>query len=94
MVPSYDVTADDFQPSQYWRGPAWFNMTWLVVRGLRRQGQDATADRLSANLRRLAREHGFPEYVHPFTGAPHGARSFSWTAALALDLEASDGGRA
>jgi hypothetical protein len=29
--------------------------------------------------------------VHPFTGAPHGARSFSWTAALALDLEASEG---
>jgi hypothetical protein len=94
MVPSYDVTADDFLPSQYWRGPSWFNMTWLVIQGLRRHGRSATADALSANARHLAQQHGFPEYVHPFTGAPHGARSFSWTAALAIDLEASDGAAA
>ena len=92
MVPSYDVTAADFQPSQYWRGPAWFNMTWLVIRGLRTHGHTGQADTLSAHVRRLAVEHGFPEYVDPFTGAPHGARRFSWTAALALDLEAADGG--
>ena len=74
-----------------WRGPAWFNMTWLIIRGLRTHGRRDQADVLSANLRRLALNHGFPEYVDPFTGAPHGARRFSWTAALALDLEASDG---
>lgn len=92
MVPSYDVTADDFQPAQYWRGPAWFNMTWLVIRGLRSQGATDLASALAGSVRRLALQHGFPEYVDPLTGAPHGARSFSWTAALALDLEASDGG--
>ena len=88
MVPSYDVTAEDFQPTQYWRGPAWFNMTWLVIRGLRTHGRDREADALSANLRALALEHQFPEYVDPWTGAPHGTRNFSWTAALALDLAA------
>jgi hypothetical protein len=91
MVPSYDVTAQDFQAAQYWRGPAWFNMTWLVIRGLRAHGATPVADALSGTARRLAVEHGFPEYVDPLTGAPHGARSFSWTAALAVDLEASDG---
>jgi hypothetical protein len=91
MVPSYDVTAEDFQPAQYWRGPAWFNMTWLVIQGLRTHGRDAEADTLSANLRALALEHRFPEYVEPWTGAPHGTRNFSWTAALALDLTTVQG---
>ena len=93
MVPSYDVTAEDFQPAQYWRGPAWFNMTWLLIRGLRTHGRDAEADALSANLRALALEHRFPEYVDPWTGAPHGTRNFSWTAALALDLATFHGDR-
>ncbi|MEN3267098.1 MAG: hypothetical protein V7646_3992, partial [Pseudonocardia sp.] len=28
----------------------------------------------------------FPEYVNPWAGTAHGTRSFSWTAALCLDL--------
>ena len=94
LVPSYDATAADFLPAQYWRGPAWFNMTWLVIRGLRTHGDTDGADVLARHVRRLAVEHGFPEYVDPFTGAPHGARRFSWTAALALDLEATGVGGA
>ncbi len=94
MVPSYDVTAEDFQAAQYWRGPAWFNMTWLVIRGLRTHGGDELAGTLADAVRRLALQHRFPEYVDPFTGAPHGARSFSWTAALAVDLEAAAAGAA
>lgn len=86
MVPSYDVLAKDFEPSQYWRGPAWFNMTWLVILGLRTYGAGAEAERLAGNMRHLAHQHGFPEYVDPWTGSPHGTRDFSWTAALALDL--------
>ncbi|WP_035776596.1 hypothetical protein [Arthrobacter sp. H5] len=94
MVPSYDMRAEDFESGQYWRGPAWFNMTWLVIFGLRVHGShDAEADRLAANLQTLALEHGFPEYVDPATGAPHGTRNFSWTAALALDLMHSAGVR-
>lgn len=86
MVPSYDATAPDHDRAQYWRGPAWFNMTWLVIQGLRAHGRTSLAGRLAESLRRLAVEHDFPEYVDPWTGAPHGARRFSWTAALAVDL--------
>ncbi|NJC21025.1 hypothetical protein BJ994_000101 [Arthrobacter pigmenti] len=87
MVPSYDMRAGDFEPAQYWRGPAWFNMTWLVILGLRVHGaHDDEAHRLAMNLQSLALAHDFPEYVDPVTGAPHGTRNFSWTAALALDL--------
>jgi hypothetical protein len=93
MVPSYDVTAEDFEPTQYWRGPAWSNMTWLMIWGLRTHGHEAEANALSANLCALALEHRFPEYVDPWTGAPHGTRNFSWTAALALDLTSFHGDR-
>lgn len=87
MVPSYDVTAEDMDPALYWRGPAWFNMTWLIITALARLGEVETACRLAGNLTTLAANNDFPEYVNPSNGQPHGARHFSWTAALTLDLE-------
>ncbi|MCE3291534.1 MAG: hypothetical protein K0Q84_471, partial [Arthrobacter sp.] len=85
MVPSYDATAEDHNPALYWRGPAWFNMSWMVAEALDRVGCADQAAFLRANIGRLAADHDFPEYVDPWTGAAHGTRSFSWTAALALD---------
>ena len=85
LVPSYDATAEDHNPALYWRGPAWFNMSWMVAEALDGLGQTDQADFLRGNIGRLAVEHDFPEYVDPWTGAAHGTRSFSWTAALALD---------
>ncbi len=90
MVPSYDLTAPDADLARYWRGPAWFNTTWLLVRALRSCGHQDAAARLSRHMRGLALAHDFPEYVHPMTGAPHGTRAFSWTAALALDLSLTE----
>ncbi|MFD9896238.1 trehalase family glycosidase [Amycolatopsis sp. NPDC059027] len=85
-VPSYDLTAADFDPARYWRGPSWFNVGWLVHRGLVRHGEVALARRLGADLVALAGQTGFAEYTDPFTGTGHGTRSFGWTAALTLDL--------
>lgn len=85
LVPSYDLLASDFDPSLYWRGPSWFNMAWLVAEGLAVNGADDDARRLRADLAALAEPSGYAEYLDPWTAAPHGTRSFSWTAALALD---------
>lgn len=85
MVPSYDATAPDHNPALYWRGPAWFNMTWMVSEALERLGETDRAAFLRGNIGRLAAQQDFPEYVDPWTGAAHGTRSFSWTAALALE---------
>lgn len=85
MVPSYDATAEDHNPALYWRGPAWFNMSWMVAEGLQRLGRTDKAAALRDNIGQLAATHDFPEYVDPWTGAAHGTRRFSWTAALALE---------
>jgi hypothetical protein len=87
LVPSYDATATDMDPQLYWRGPAWFNMNWMMIIALAQAGETVLADDLTARSLRLARDNDFPEYVNPWTGTPHGTRQFSWTAALALDLE-------
>lgn len=86
-VPSYDLTAPDFDPGRYWRGPSWFNIGWLVRRGLVAHGEDVLAARLRDDLIETACRTGFAEYVDPLTGTGHGARSFGWTAALTLDLQ-------
>ncbi|MTE18969.1 hypothetical protein F0L17_07450 [Streptomyces sp. TRM43335] len=92
LAPSYDLVGHAFDPCRYWRGPAWFNVNWLLERGLREYGHRARADALRAAVLTHAVSSGFAEYVDPRTGAGHGAREFSWTAALTLDLLAADPG--
>ena len=48
LVPSYDLLGEAFDPHRYWRGPAWFNTSWLLERGLRRHGERDRADALRA----------------------------------------------
>ncbi|WP_053709861.1 MGH1-like glycoside hydrolase domain-containing protein [Streptomyces sp. NRRL B-3648] len=86
LVPSYDLLGEAFDPHRYWRGPAWFNTSWLLERGLRTHGERERADALREAVLELAATSGFAEYVDPYTGEACGAAGFSWTAALALDL--------
>ncbi|MGW7818187.1 MGH1-like glycoside hydrolase domain-containing protein [Streptomyces puniciscabiei] len=86
LVPSYDLLGEAFDPHRYWRGPAWFNTSWLLERGLRVHGERERADALRAAVLELAEATDFAEYVDPYTGEACGATGFGWTAALALDL--------
>ena len=86
LLPSYDLHGPAFDPYRYWRGPAWFNVNWLLERGLRRCGETERADALRTDVLAAAASSRFAEYLDPYTGAGRGARDFSWTAALALDL--------
>jgi hypothetical protein len=87
MVPSYDLTRADADPASYWRGPSWFNTTWMLMRALLRLGATDEAGMLRRSMVRLALAHDFPEYVDPVHATPYGTRPFSWTAALALDSD-------
>lgn len=86
LLPTLDRRSPDYDPQRYWRGPSWANTTWLVIRGLRRHGEYATAEALRAGLLDAVRAEGFREYYDADTGAGAGTTRFSWTAALVLDL--------
>ncbi|WP_306192705.1 trehalase family glycosidase [Streptomyces sp. MK5] len=90
LVPSYDLTGHAFDSQRYWRGPAWFNTAWLIHRGLRTHRLETDAEHLRQSYIAEAARSRFAEYVDPTTGAGRGARHFSWTAALALDLLCAD----
>lgn len=85
FLPSTSREDPAFDPALYWRGPAWFNMSWLLLRALRALDRDDVADRLLKHFD-VAAPEAFPEYVDPDTGAGRGTRQFSWTAALTLDV--------
>ncbi|WP_241672017.1 hypothetical protein [Streptomyces sp. IB2014 016-6] len=86
LAPSYDLRGRSFDPSRYWRGPAWFNTNWALERGLRQHGAFARADELRQAILASAGGSGFAEYVDPRTGRARGTTDFSWTAAVVLDL--------
>ncbi len=85
-APTVPLTSRWFSPLRYWQGPTWVNTNWLLIDGLRRHGFTAAAARLRRRTLDLAARSGFWEYYHPVTGQPAGARNFSWTAALTIDL--------
>ncbi len=74
--PSYD-------PTTYWRGPAWPQLTYLLWCAAVDAGRVDVSGRLAANLVDGARASGLAEYWHPDSGAGLGARPQSW-AGLAL----------
>ena len=74
-----------YEEKRYWRGPVWINCNWIIYQGLKDK------DKKFANLVRrktidLVKKSGFYEYFDTNNGNPYGAKNFSWTASLFLDL--------
>jgi len=85
-IPNYDTEKKDFDRSNYWRGPIWININWMLAQGLRRYGYTLKADSLQKDLLQLPIRFGFYEYFDSFDGTGYGTKDFSWTAALFIDL--------
>jgi len=85
-IPNYNMTGDFFDPDNYWRGPVWINTNWLLAEGLERYGFSQKAKAVRHDIVELIRRCGFHEYFDPFEGTGYGTSSFSWTAALFIDV--------
>ncbi|MGZ4717622.1 MAG: MGH1-like glycoside hydrolase domain-containing protein [Acidimicrobiales bacterium] len=69
-----------FDPTAYWRGPAWPQLTYLLWVAARRRGRPGAAADLAGRLVAGARRSGLAEYWHPDTGLGLGAVPQSWAA--------------
>ncbi len=85
-VPTTAIGSSWFNPENYWLGPVWVNTNWMVATGLRDYGFGDHARKIDERTLELIRKGGFREYFHPFSGEGFGTDSFSWSAALTIDL--------
>ena len=91
LPPSTSPEEPGFHPRSYWRGPVWPVANWLLWWSLLRAGEPERAASLRRHTLEQLAEGGFAEYFEPFTGEPLGSGEQSWTAAIALDMLATDG---
>jgi neutral trehalase len=75
-----------FNPENYWLGPVWINMNWLVIHGLVESGRSELGAWLTTKTLDLIERRGFHEYFNPYSGEGYGTDSFSWSAALTIDM--------
>jgi glucosylglycerate hydrolase len=90
LPPSTSPAEARFHPRNYWRGPVWPVLSWLLWRSLVRAGEVERAEALRQAAMDQLDEKGFAEYFEPFTDEPLGSDDQSWTAAVALDWLAHD----
>jgi glycogen debranching enzyme len=88
-VPSMSKDSGHYDPKRFWQGPSWVNTNWFLIDGLERYGHTKQAEQLRKLTIDMVSGGGFYEYFSPDSGKPEGAKNFSWTAALIIDLSAS-----
>jgi len=88
-VPTVPLDAAGFNPNNFWQGPSWINTNWMIIKGLENYGYRQEANELKARTIEMIQTGGFYEYFSPVDGAGKGARNFSWSAALTIDLLSS-----
>jgi len=91
VIPSVSMDSLEFNPLNYWRGPVWMNINWMLYLGMKNYGFYDDAGDLKKSIMDLVGEHGFYEYYNPLSGKGLGAGEFSWTAALLIDLISEKG---
>ena len=90
LLPSTSPAEPAFEPHNYWRGPVWPVINWLLWHSLSLLGYSSRADELrSDSLGQITSTREFAEYFEPFTGKPLGSPQQSWTAAVVLDWSAA-----
>jgi hypothetical protein len=84
-IPNFDTQKEGFDRKNYWRGPIWININWMLMQGLKRYGFVQKAGSVAKDILELPVRFGFHEYYDSFDGRGYGSTDFSWTAALFID---------
>lgn len=91
-VPTTSLDSPWFNPQNYWLGPVWVGVNWMLAAGLSSYDRSNLGATLATRTLDLVRRSGFREYFNPYSGAGYGTDDFSWAAALTIDLVAEIGG--
>ena len=76
----------NFDPINYWRGPMWINLTWLIISGLEKNNYNDLASQIKENCIQNIEDLGFFEYFDSNDKLGCGDNHFSWTAAVYICL--------
>ncbi len=77
-----------FEEKRYWRGPVWINCNWFIYQGLKNKDLKFS-NSVKKKTIKLLEKSKFYEYFSCKNGQPMGAKNFSWSASLYLDLKIS-----
>lgn len=85
-VPTTSLDEPSFNPSGFWRGPAWIGTNWFIYKGLLNYGFRKEAREIKKSSVALIEKSGFREYFNPLTGKGLGAQNFTW-GGLVIDMD-------
>ncbi len=96
-VPSTAVNCRYFEKERYWRGPTWPITNYFIIEGLKKyqakhENVEQCANFIATRTIEMIEDNGFWEYFDPIEdGTSPGAKgmgfsSFSWTAAILIQL--------
>ena len=75
-----------FDSINYWRGPMWTNLTWMIINGLEKNNQLDLANKIKSNCINNIETLGFYEYFDSVDNFGCGDNHFSWTASVYICL--------
>jgi glucosylglycerate hydrolase len=89
LPPSTSPSEPSYDPKNYWRGPVWPVVNWILWRALAENGAPARAEALRRDTLAQIAERGAAEYFDGHTEEPYGALtggkpSQAWTHAFVL----------
>lgn len=89
-ISSIDRYSDFFNPINYWRGPTWINLSWLILSGIKNTDIELY-QKIKNNIMLKIENIGFFEYFNSNDNVQNiesgiGDNFFSWTASIYLCL--------